>query len=338
LRSVTLLSRFLLAGNFEQVKILIETNNQINAYKIQFHNVNRWLMAVLSHEGARQSRSNEFPKICKKMRDSIRFYNGHVRRRSPMWVFIKATLQLLLVKELGQEVGTFVYKIILIRFMVDLLRNLQQPPPNATIIEYISKISRRAFKLDQISVENLPPWVEDLHKATLDKTVATLKIQHDIVMSSVKKLKDDTTKFSLSYIKLWIKLTMPHNNFHDLMAESTTKRMFDRVGKIQPPVQIFGLRHRDPRELMEIDLFDTPVDLNLLLFDFEENVNSWPYMISELDSKYVWTMFQKYYKVAKEFYKQDILAYSRLIFTLIKIIQVWENVCSSHFPLLKEHR
>ncbi len=317
--------------------------------------ISKWFLSVISNKDTRVSSDSEFPLICKKLKDSVRFKEGVVQRRSGYYSCIKTTLHLLLVKEYGCHTGVFIYKTILIRFMVELIKAIDLPStPSITLLEYLSKIARRVFKLDKMlnnnnnnietftSMDTFPQWTQDLYNETLQETATISHSHHDGIKKSLAKFIEDNkrlSKFDLSDIKLWLKQSLRHNNLKDLIQDGSAIGRMKTVSLLQTPIQIPGIRHRDPRELFEYtQLQQMHVNKALTMYDFEKNVSSWHTMLSSADGTYIWEAFLKYYKVGKEFYKHDSVGYSRFILTLLKIIRLWDEIVCERYPLLLEHR
>lgn len=171
-----------------------------------------------------------------QVRDSVRIKEGIVHRRSGMWTCVKVTLHLLLLKEYGLEVGTFLYKIILIQFMVHLIKNRLETE-NITLLEYLAKIARRVFKLDKLyKRQEYPPWIMDLYNETLQLTANSCHAHHDRLKKASAKFIEESkkeAKFDLSDIKLWLKQTLKFNHFSSLFNAGSTFERVTKVSKLQ---------------------------------------------------------------------------------------------------------
>ncbi|XP_044715116.1 putative very large low complexity protein [Hirsutella rhossiliensis] len=100
-------------------------------------------------------------RICKHTRDEVLWLSAaRPWRRSPLWLFIRVTLQLCFSRD-GRSLS--LYKELMIVFMAGILQSgKQHNPPSDKLFCMIAKISRRLLKLDPRG--RTYQWLSDVHQ------------------------------------------------------------------------------------------------------------------------------------------------------------------------------
>lgn len=123
--------------------------------------ISGWLPALLVTNASTQS-FGDIPRIEKKIRDGVvrknSFGNKNICsisyvqvyrnallpfRRSGMWTTVKVVLNISLVRDLNDVDGLFLYKVIIVRFMLKFLQSPEFPARESTGIEMLKTVRNR---------------------------------------------------------------------------------------------------------------------------------------------------------------------------------------------------
>ncbi|KAJ5724234.1 hypothetical protein N7488_002269 [Penicillium malachiteum] len=94
------------------------------------------------------SNNMEALQIEKHVREEVMWNDSLMPwRRSPLWIFVRVTLQLVLARSLDQASGRRVYKEFMVFFMSHLAKNLSHAVSNEELFMMNAKVTRRLLKL-----------------------------------------------------------------------------------------------------------------------------------------------------------------------------------------------
>lgn len=294
--------------------------------------VSQWLFGAVSNRHSYAAR--DIKTISKKMRDEP----GQGFRRSGFWIAMKVFLQLGLTISLGEMHGKYVYKLIMIRFlstMCSYLCEYTEASLNVeTAIGMIAKTARRIDKLDNFTDANV--YTHSMVNLTVEvqaEAIECISKVRQILNAHHKRMKDtEDIKCHLSTQKrLKFDRHVIHRLSFDLInyleqTENTNGRVQNESPKTnchdESQEVIFNSTVKpDVREFAKIKNDDE----TLHLLNYVEN-----WVLKHLDepdtkppkAKYFRELANKYLAKAQNFYRNDPLGYSKMVLTMLKIIQV----------------
>lgn len=294
--------------------------------------VSGWLTALLSDANSSITSNKEFPRICKKVRDTVSWNNSFIPwRRSGMWMNAKVILQLSLVKNASsREQGTFLYKTIIAEFMRQICELTNNLGFDADIgIHMMKKLARRVKKIQVLNTQ-IPTFTTKILQETSMtckqfklqllklKIVNTLKV----ILEEIKIDKDDTIHKTLPKIPV-VPVSTGLLNFHEPLTFPPRVDLTSvHIPRIKP---ILGASEENR---------------GFYLYDVE----SW--IFNHIDryaihSKFVLelrTLALDYSSLAPEHYKTNPVGASRMILAFLKIVQVLHQIAVKNFSMLMEHR
>lgn len=295
--------------------------------------VSQWLTAVASNRSTVVNQ--QFPMITKKMRDEIIKGKTAVPfRRSGFYTTMKVLLQLGLTIELGEERGKFVYKLVMLSFML--------PAYNEKIdveiaVQMMAKIARRMDKIQMYAntiQHQLDNGLVGLKNSVILTAQNVLQKAHSSLEEKFREIQENEKKTSHT-LKAMPKMAFDEDIIHAFpntiqyirarIAERKTREVYaDRnVGK--------QVRHRwgdrslpDVRKLSSCSYSYQKAEMQFYLSDVEN------WVLYELDnvevdhdlSKYLQELASGYMSTAVSCYRSDGVAYSQMVLTMLKIIQV----------------
>lgn len=148
--------------------------------------VSKWLMTILTDEKTTAASIDEFPIITKKIRDeSLGERKKDFFRRSGFYLSVKVMLQHNLTIQLGTELGTFVYKIVMLKFMIQMCGPYKHPDCiefNIDLMsQMIAKMARRIDKLLHKKSNTITPQITDFYNDVICEAKETIHvIRHKI--------------------------------------------------------------------------------------------------------------------------------------------------------------
>lgn len=291
--------------------------------------VSQWLMAVASNRSTEVN--TECHLISKKMRDEV--IKGEHKlpfRRSGFYITMKVFLQLGLTIELGDERGKFLYKLVMLSFMLPLYH--AKTIDDDIAIQMMAKIARRTDKTESYAAS----------ADYLENDIISLK--NDIIVSGRETIRSIRERLNRKFeaiqvyemkksdIKALPKLQFEQDKTHQIprTLKYTKLRKSDTVSEAVPDSTKVRkiLRHHD-KTLPDIDKIHglsygaSEIDVLLFLADIEHWIlDVLDESISELDAHYLRRLATTYMSKAQTFYKNDCFGYSRMVLTMLKIIQV----------------
>lgn len=291
--------------------------------------VTHWVIGAASN---RSSREANFPVISKKMRDDP----THGYRRSGLWTTIKVLLQLGLTVALNSPSnGKYLYKLIILKFMSTMGSDLGEYSDATmnvdtfdTVVEILAKIARRVDKLTKLCF-NPPPSIIELAVDQKDKSIECIsKIRHILDAHHSKMLRLENTSTQLSTVgQLKFDEHIDHN-LSELTKYLDEIKSFhvQKSEKIEEDNIVQEHVFFDPSIAPDIGTMKSLTTDNELM-RFLNDVEDW--VLSRLDEtrmapnlEYLRALAKRYSATAHNFYKNDPIGYSRMVLTMLKIIQV----------------
>lgn len=155
------------------------------------NHVSKWLMTVLSDDQSKTASPNEFPIITKKIRDEqLGETHKNYFRRSACYMSTKVILQHSLTMQLGAKPGKFLYKIVMLNFLIKMCTFYKSTKCAAFDIDLLSqmiaKMARRIEKLTEIRPNDVTDeetatfYDETIHEAKETIAMIREKINHQI--------------------------------------------------------------------------------------------------------------------------------------------------------------
>lgn len=293
--------------------------------------VSQWLMAVASN------RSTEVNKEChmisKKMRDEV--IKGEHKlpfRRSGFYIAMKVFLQLGLSIELGDERGTFLYKLVMLSFMLPSYH--EQAIDDDIAIQMMAKIARRMDKIENCAAS--ADYLENDLIGLKNDIIAVAREKIRIIREKLdRKFKaiqaNERKKLNLEPLP---RLQFEQDTIHQIprTLKYTESRKTETVSNAvnDSPKARKIIRHQWLDETLpsvdnmyRLSYGASEIDVFLFLGDIEHWIldvldENYP----ELGADYLRTLATEYMSKAQTFYKNDCFGYSRMLLTMLKLIQV----------------
>lgn len=305
--------------------------------------ISKWLMTVLSHEGSRTATIVEFPIITKKIRDEVlgKTEKSYFRR-SYTYMGIKALLQHNLTIQIGRESGKFLYKILMLKFLIkicDFDNFLSEGCPES---EMIAKMGRRIEKLhhligDRATNSNFM----ELYQATVEEA----KVVIDQIRAKIDKQIKTTIATEIKLPPLTgLNFGECINQKMPKLTEYMRKRTEDLA--TQPKSQSNAQISSYHRFFVNINTKTSAIDVeknelgerifwlefeNMILYDMEMDDQRW-----SVDKLRTWSF--AYAAFAESKYKDNQLFSSRMILVRLKILSMLDRCATKKHQLLLEHR
>lgn len=292
--------------------------------------VTQWLIGAASN---RSSCTTKFPVISKKMRDEP----GQGFRRSGLWITMKVLLQLgLTIAHDSNSKGIHMYKLVMLKFMGKMCTYLTYSYTDTTkndsfdtAVEMLAKIGRRIHKLancGNASADVLTSSIINEAKARIVKVRCFLDRFHAEMQSKEELITTLSTGEQLHFDKHII-----HNlsDFEKYLKDRTTFRLVN--GKKTKEVDRGDVPIFNPETKPDIDEMENLSTANEQL-RYLNHVENWVQSClrtgkgQDATVLYLRTLAIQYINKAVLFYKNDPVGYSRMVVTMLIIIQV------SHLP------
>lgn len=168
---------------FANQLIVLSEQSPIGSNK-QRNYVSKWLLTLLADDSSTTASSKEFPIITKKIRDeTLGETHKNYFRRSSHYMCAKVLLQHSLTMQLGAETGKYLYKIVMLKFLIQMCSFYTSPDCDTFNIDLLSqmiaKMARRIEKLadltmpDDITAEKKDEMT-DFYDETIDEAKETI--------------------------------------------------------------------------------------------------------------------------------------------------------------------
>lgn len=158
--------------------------------------VAKWLMTVLADEKTTQPTTDEFPSITKKIRDeSLGERKKDFFRRSGFYLSAKVMLQHNLTMQLGVEFGTFVYKIVMLKFLIHMCtpyRDANFAEINIDLMsQMIAKMARRIDKLLHKKSNTITPHITEFYNEVIHEARDTIQCVRQKIDAQIQLIQCD---------------------------------------------------------------------------------------------------------------------------------------------------
>lgn len=163
--------------------------------------VSKWLMTVLTDEKSTTPTTDEFPIITKKIRDeSLGERKKDFFRRSGFYMSAKVMLQHNLTMQLGDELGSFVYKIVMLKFLVRMCAPYKQPDCTGFNIDLMSqtiaKMARRIDKLLHKKSKTVTPHITDFYNTVIHEARETIEWMREKIGAQIELIQSDDVEMA----------------------------------------------------------------------------------------------------------------------------------------------
>lgn len=299
--------------------------NLVKADTLSSKYVSEWLIGAVSNCDSRVA--DDFPMISKKMRDEpTQFF-----RRSGLWITMKVFLQLSLTITLGEERGKNIYKLIMLKCMTNICSDLSEyanwhPNTIDTAVEMIAKVARRVEKLTE-----MPDYVQ-LANSVKQEAFDCISMVRKLVQKQHEELCSESySKETKKMSKLSkLKSNMDHKLSPDLMSylesrKNANYRIPLKLKKVTEDVEIDfdPTTPPDIRKIAMLERHGNDHEPLRMLCDAENWVLTYLGETEDAsDVQYLRNLTNEYLPKARHFYRNEPVGYSRMILTILKIIQV----------------
>lgn len=245
---------------------------------------------------------------------------------------MKVFLQLGLSIELGDERGTFLYKLVMLSFMLPLYH--EQAIDDDIAIQMMAKIARRMDKIENCAAS--ADYLENDLIGLKNDIIAVAREKIRIIREKLdRKFKaiqaNERKKLNLEPLP---RLQFEQDTIHQIprTLKYTESRKTETVSNAvnDSPKARKIIRHQWLDETLpsvdnmyRLSYGASEIDVFLFLGDIEHWIldvldENYP----ELGADYLRTLATEYMSKAQTFYKNDCFGYSRMVLTMLKLIQV----------------
>lgn len=155
--------------------------------------VSKWLMTILTDEKTTTASIDEFPVIVKKIRDESLGERKDFFRRSNFYTSVKVILQHNLTMQFGAELGTFVYKIVMLKFLIQICELYKHPDCiefNIDLVsQMIAKMARRIDKLHSRKPETITREITDFYNDTNREAKETIQAIREKIDAQIQLIQ-----------------------------------------------------------------------------------------------------------------------------------------------------
>lgn len=160
--------------------------------------ISKWLMTILTDEKTTTASIDEFPIITKKIRDeSFGEHKKYFFRRSNFYISVKVMLQHNLTMQFGAELGKFVYKIVMLKFLIQMCEPYKHPDCfefNIDLMsQMIAKMARRIDKLVDKETKTITQEIIDFYNDVIREARETIEVIRHKIDAQIQLIqyKDD---------------------------------------------------------------------------------------------------------------------------------------------------
>lgn len=313
---------------------------------------------MLADADSKAASTTDCPVITKKVRhelvgDSKKKYF----RRSRVYMSTKALLQHALTMELGADVGNFLYKIVMLKFLNQMCAPYTERTCTSFNIDLLSqmmaKLARRIEKLDDTRPQTIGSGVLVFLDRTIQKTKQTIATIRRKIDNQIKKIHQQNERRVIPPLKrlnfesdVCIKCSVLQNYLIERTSEVLTavdtleyevksyRRYFTGNGPEIESIAEINVKAESNKDLggLERRLFWNDFE-NQVLYSNGNLVNK------SVDVLRSWAL--EYVKYAENMYVENrlLLMTSRMILVSMKLIEILDRrLCSdTQYPLLRMH-
>ena len=251
-----------------------------------------------------------------------------------MWMCIKVVLQITLINLFDDVKGLLLYKIILVHLHDKLCNEaIGDKQINSDLrLQMIKKLAKRVYKLSNLGGEN-----NKQVSITIEKCTQTIQRVSSLIHTNWQQIIKNS--------KSSTQIDLKNLTIHDLEHESPNLNKYYEKNNYKQAIVIKELPKLNRNYInaaFPYNYFEDEFSV-IELYDFEtwiwKNLNSNSNEFTEVClAENIFSLFKTYLRAAKKFYVHDPLGYSRLILTSTKIVCVLDELATSEFPMLLEHK
>lgn len=166
------------------------------------HNhVFRWLMTLLADEKCTTPSSEQIPIITKKIRDeSFGETKQQFVRRSAVYMSTKAMLQHSLTMQLGAENGKFLYKIVMLKFLIEILaiyKSTKYCTFDVDLLSHmIAKLARRIEKLSELRPTSITDDIDEFCEDVIREAKTTIEAIRAKIDRQIQHIQNNDEKYA----------------------------------------------------------------------------------------------------------------------------------------------
>lgn len=303
---------------------------QVDANESMRKYVSQWLIGAASDRNSEAPA--DFPTISKKMRDEP----SEVFCRSGFWIAVKVFLQLGLTIELGETDGKLIYKLIILRFMSTMCSYVTDASQHNldvdNAVEMLAKIGRRIEKLANFRDAKQPvlELAAELKVETMDRMKKLrLCLEQHFARHVIKGIKLSTQKKLKFAEHIEHVLPLEFTNYLEQRMNLNYREVV-KVEKSEPEEEMIAIAYFDPNaapDYRQLKSLNNESDTLRCLSDIENwvlrrrNEMSRDVVCDEPPT-YLRDLATEYFAKAQNFYQKDPIGYSKMVLTILKIIQV----------------
>lgn len=262
----------------------------------------------------------------------------HGFRRSGLWITMKVLLQLgLTIAFNSASQGKYIYKLIMLKFMSAMCGHFSEYSETLLtcdtidrVVEILAKTARRVDKLtdipddcvDKSAINNLAIDVKDETIECIEKIRKMLDLDHKKMQGSVKQSTNLSTVGQLKFEEHINHNVLELNEYvkeRKIFHEPKTEKCEEDDTSSGQEFEFF-----DPNAAPDIQKIKS-LDIENEWLQFLNDVENWVLSCldeSEVQLEYLRSLATRYSDKAHHFYKNDPIGYSRMVLTMLKIIQV----------------
>lgn len=306
--------------------------------------VSKWLLTLLMDVESTAATANEFSVITKKYRDEILGESEmNFFRRSGVYMCVKAMLQHSLTLHSAAGVGKILYKIIMLKFLVDSCA----PYKKCTsfdidlLSQMIAKLARRIEKLADLMI---PDDMTNLCDNVIANAKETIKIIREKIDAQIHKIRkqdeNDAQLPRLTGLNFESDICHKTPKLNEYLSNED-KNMLDTANGSEGMIVTYQ-RYCFNSPLLDFECMEkskSETEQRIFWTDFERKVL---YGLEIGDNR--WTSDQlrsssfAYAKYAEQNYKNNQLFISRMLLVRLKLIAILDEKATKKHPLLRNHR
>lgn len=312
--------------------------------------VSKWLTTLLADETSLPATAEEFPIIRKKIRDEVLGDSkNNYFRRSSYYMCLKVLLEHSLTIHLGNDRGRFIYKIVMLKFLIHMSALYIQTECTTFNVHLLSqlmaKIARRIEKLSLIPLIRHCQHSKHIYDVFVGEAQMAIQNIRDKINQQIQRIQQRSFNKGLLpplnglNFESDVSYQIPKALQNYLCMRQTNKNLKgnDSKNKIKSFHRRFNQTQANSAEILLPRRND--IECRIFWIDFENFIL---YQMRMQDNRWtanaLRTLLFEYTKYAKKKYTQNRLFASKMILVCLKIIGMLDRMATKDYPLLKEHR
>lgn len=164
--------------------------------------ISKWLMTLLTDEKSQRASIDEFPVITKKLRDeALGKMDKNFFHRSNYYMAVKVMLQHNLTMQFDAQLGKFVYKIVMLNFLIELCAIYQEPDCGEFDIDLMSQmIAKMARRIDKLSqneqIATMPKDIAKLYDYVISQAKFTIESIRYLIDTHIEEIQNEDTQLA----------------------------------------------------------------------------------------------------------------------------------------------